>query len=241
MLSKVIILAGGKGERLWPLTADRPKGMVEILGKPLLEYQLRWLRSQGIKDVTMACGYLSDVIQDYFGDGQEWELKISYSVEKSALGRGGAVKQALSGLQPLMAPVLVMNGDNICDLNLKELFAFHNQTGAVATIVCVPLKCPYGIVDLNGNSLIAGFQEKPELPHWVNAGIYVFNPEVYDLLPVVGDHEIITFPELARNGRLHAYKTRTFWKGIDTAKDLSELNAQLEQLYFQPILNQSRA
>ena len=227
MINQAIILAGGRGERLRPLTSDRPKSMVEARGRPLLDYQLHWLKSQNVLQVQLACGYLSEVIEDFCGDGKKWGIKISYSVEPTPLGRGGALKQALKSLNRPTEPILCFNGDIVFDLDLKELVAFHNGCQSTATVVCVPLKSPYGVIDLSEDCSITRFREKPTLPFWVNAGIYILEPEIFDLLPDTGDHEETTFPNLCEQKRLYAFKSKYFWQSVETIKDLKELSTIL--------------
>jgi NDP-sugar pyrophosphorylase family protein len=221
-----IILAGGKGERLRPLTNDRPKGMVEICGRPILLYQLSWLAYHGVRDVTVSCGYLAHVIQDRFGDGQVLGLRINYAVEAVPLGRGGGFRHAMNSFTT-DEPIVGMNGDNITNLNLDDLVAKHRSAGAMATDVLTPLQSPYGIVELGEHNFITGYRERPELPYWLNAGIYVFDPQIRDRLPDIGDHEDTTFPQLALERRLLGYPTRAFWRTADTAKDVSELEQAL--------------
>lgn len=222
------MLAGGRGERLRPLTSDRPKAMVEIHGTPLLAFQLRWLRSQGVAEVVIACGYRHDVLRDYFGDGAQWGLRITYSIEEEPLGRGGALKQAMAGLRVATEPCLATNGDIITDLPLPPVIEHHRRREGLATIVVTPFISPYGIVEVGDRDQVTGFHEKPELPYWINAGIYVLSPEILPLLPDRGDHETTTFPRLAAEGRLAAYRSRAFWRGVDTAKDLAEVAGALE-------------
>lgn len=224
-MKQAVIIAGGKGERLRPLTSEMPKSMITIVDdKPLLWFMLSWLRSHGIEHVAIACGYLHEVIQRYFGDGQCLGLKIDYLIEDKPLGRGGALKKALSHLKP-GEPVLAMNGDFISDLDLSALYSFHLDQKCLATIVVTPLVSPYGIVDIEGPK-VTRFTEKPRLPYWVNAGIYVLTPEVVEYLPDVGDLEVETLPQLADRGQLRAFASEAFWKGIDTVKDLSDIRAQ---------------
>src|SRR5437870_1595200 len=124
-MDQAIILAGGKGERLRPLTENIPKSMVPVLDdKPLLWFMLKWLQSQGIRHVTICCGYRHEVIQDYFGDGSICNLRIEYLIEENPLGRGGALKAALRHLNP-GGSVLALNGDLFTDLNVFELLDFH--------------------------------------------------------------------------------------------------------------------
>jgi len=228
MISCAIILAGGKGERLRPLTEDRPKAMVELLGKPLIDYQINWLSSYGINKITIACGWRHEVIRNYLGDGKKWNVAVNYVVEEQPLGRGGALKGALKILMPFNQPVFSVNGDIICNLNLHSMQEFHNQRGGIATLASVALKSPYGILDLKGDSSIAGFREKPELPYWINGGIYVLESSIIELLPDLGDHEETTFPALAAAGKLQAFKTDALWRSVDTVKDLTELTRELE-------------
>lgn len=225
---QAIVLAGGRGERLRPLTSDRPKAMVEIHGTPLLAYQLRWLRSQGVEEVVIACGYRHDVLRDYFRDGARWDLRITYSIEAEPLGRGGALKQAMETLRLSGDLYLATNGDVITDLSLAPVIEQHRREQVPATVVVTPFISPYGIVEVDDRDRVMGFREKPELPHWINAGIYVLSPEILPLLPDRGDHETTTFPRLAAEGRLGAYRSRDFWRGVDTAKDLAEIARALE-------------
>jgi len=229
-VTDAVILAGGRGERLRPLTQDRPKCMVEVNGMPILAYQLNWLREHGIKRVVIACGYLHEVIESYLGNGLKMGIQISYAVENQPLGRGGALKAGLRKLAGTGSSIIAMNGDNICDLAIGDLAQHHLSTGAMVTVVTTKLRSPYGIADIAEDGKISGFREKPELPYFINCGIYMFNPQLMDRLPDKGDHEELTFPALAREGELAAYRSGAYWRTIDTMKDLSELQADLINL-----------
>ena len=221
-----IILAGGKGERLRPLTGDKPKCMVPLAGKPILEHQIEWLREGGVKDVVVACGYLAAVIQDHFREGKRFGVRLHYSVEDEPLGRGGALKLAYRQVPLEERFVVATNGDNVNTQPLTPLIRRHGETGAVATVMLSRLRSPYGIVKQKGRQII-GFEEKPLLPHWVNAGVYVLNREFFAGLPDVGDHEDELFPKLAAKGKLFGFRSKSYWKAIDTVKDLNEAAAQL--------------
>jgi NDP-sugar pyrophosphorylase family protein len=223
-----IILAGGRGERLRPLTDDRPKGMVEIAGRPILAHQIAWLRFHGIDDITISCGYLADVIQAFFGDGSAFDVRIRYAIEREPLGRGGGFRYAL-GMIETADPVVGTNGDIITNLNLTNVIERHRSAGVVATDVLVPMSSPYGVVDIDDDDRVVGFREKPELPYWLNAGIYVFDPSIRERLPERGDHEDTTFPALAAERRLLGFRSRAFWRAADTAKDVGELNKALAE------------
>lgn len=225
---QAIILAGGKGERLRPFTQDRPKCMVEVLGVPLLGYQLQWLSAQGVTEVIISCGYRHEVIEQYFGAGEKWGVRLQYSVESQPLGRGGALKLAFQLLARGEDLCLGTNGDVVTNVRLKPLIQTHRQNGCLATVVLAPFISPYGIVEVDAEDRVMAFHEKPELPYWMNAGIYVFSREVEPLLPDQGDHEDSTFPRLAQERRLGAYKSRAYWRSVDTVKDISEVSKELE-------------
>lgn len=222
-----IILAGGKGERLRPLTSDKPKSMVPLLGKPILEHQVEWLRDNGVTDIVVACGYLHEVIEAYFEDGERWGVRVGYSVEDLPLGRGGGLKLAYRQVPPSEPFVIGTNGDNVNTQPLAPMVRQHQRTGAVATLLLTQLRSPYGVVQQRGKQIV-GFREKPLLPHWLSAGVYLLSREFFADLPDIGDHEDELFPRLAAEGRLYGFRSRAYWKAIDTVKDLNEAAAQLE-------------
>jgi len=224
-----LIIAGGEGQRLRPLTDDRPKGMVAVAGKPILQHQVEWLRDNGVTHAVLACGYRNDVIQDYFGDGSRFGISVTYSIEASPLGRGGALKLAYRQVPADDAIVIATNGDNIHTQPLAPLVRQHRRTGAVATLLLTQLRSPYGIAQQRGKR-ITGFREKPLLAHWLSAGVYVLNREFLEACPDVGDHEDKLFPKLAAEGKLFGFRSRAYWKAIDTVKDLQEAEKELSRL-----------
>ena len=166
MVKAAIILAGGKGERLRPYTNDRPKPMVEINGKPILAYQLEQLKKAGITEVVFACSYRREALQKHLSSGNKYGIKAFFSVEETPLGRGGGIKKAMKMLFPGWDNVVITNGDNLWKLDIQGLIKKHVDKKAMATIVVVPLKSPYGIVEFNGADEVLGFKEKPVLPHF---------------------------------------------------------------------------
>lgn len=230
---QAIILSGGRGARLSPFTNNCPKGMLKIENKPILEYQLEWLVKHGVKKIIFACGYLSQVIQNYFGDGRKFGVQVGYSIENEPLGRGGAVKYAWKNF-PTNEKIIVTNGDICTGMDLQLGINAHVEQnlkrGVLATISLFPYKSPYGIVRLNEDGYVIGFDEKRALPYWVNGGIYVFEPGIMDYLPDKGDHEVTTFPELAKKSLIYGYQSKDFWKGIDTIKDLNEFSVECKNL-----------
>ncbi|MCJ7509761.1 MAG: nucleotidyltransferase family protein [Dehalococcoidia bacterium] len=227
-----LVLAGGKGERLRPLTEDRPKPMILLAGRPILEYHLAWLRDNGVSHVLLLCGYRADVIRGYFGDGRAWGLTIDYSLEEQPLGRGGAFKLAFARVPESEELIIGTNGDVLSNQPLAPILRTHRASGAVATVMLTRFVSPYGIVRVARDGRIRRFEEKPRLPHWINAGLYVLSRPFFDLLPDVGDHEDTAFPLLAERGQLRAFHSRAYWRSIDTVKDMTE--AAREAAFFAP-------
>jgi len=222
-----LILAGGKGERLRPLTDTLPKPMVPVCGKPILEHQVEWLKAGGVTDVVFLAGYRWEAIKDHFGDGQDFGIKAHYSLEDSPLGRGGAIKAGFPQVPSSEQTVAVLNGDIITDETLNNLSVYHRERKSaneshLATIMVVPMVSPYGLVDMDASGTVTGFREKVEMEHWINAGIYLFDRAITAELPDLGDHETETFPRLAQAGQLAAMRSRSFWRSVDSFKDLDE-------------------
>jgi len=230
-----LILAGGKGERLRPLTDTLPKPMVPLCGKPILCYQIEWLKQVGVTDVVFLVGYRWEAIRDYFGDGHRFGIRAHYSVEESPLGRGGAIRKGFCLVPEDVQLVIVLNGDTIAAEKLDAVVDRHqanktDDSSYLATIMVVPMVSPYGLVDLGPEDHVVGFREKVEMPFWINAGIYVFDRLIAAELPEVGDHETETFHRLAKSGKISAVKSWAFWRGIDSFKDLEVVEEHLVSL-----------
>lgn len=225
-----LIIAGGEGERLRPLTSDRPKPMIPVAGKPILEYQIRWLAGEGVSDVILLCGYKAEVIQEHFKDGSRFGLRVHYSLEDEPLGRGGALKLGARLLPTDEELTLALNGDILTNQPLAPLCRYHRRKGAIATVMLTRLRSPYGITRRDRGGRIVAFEEKPLLPHWINAGIYVLAPDFFRRLPERGDHETTTFPDLAAEGKLFGYRSRAHWRTIDTFKDLTEAETEVGEV-----------
>ncbi len=231
-MTYALILAGGRGERLRPLTDSLPKPMVPLNGKPLLWHQVQWMKDAGVTDVVFLAGYRHEAVMDYFGDGSDHGFNAHYSIEDSPLGTGGAVKKGMSLVPETEESVVVTNGDIVTAEQLSAVMDRHRKRlqlnpDHAATVMVTPFVSPYGIVEVNTEDLIGGFREKAQLPHWINAGIYVFSRAVQQGLPDVGAHEDSTFPELARAGLLGAFRSTAFWRSVDSHKDLREAEAFL--------------
>lgn len=228
-VKSAIILAGGKGERLRPLTNDRPKVMVDVAGKPILYWQIEWLKSHGIKNFILTVSYKHEVIQDFIGDGSKLGINVDYSIEETPLGRGGAIKQAFkSQLIKDHQDVIVTNGDIITKLNLSQMISEHQNRNALVTLLLVPYLSRWGVVKVDDDNCVVGFEEKPKLPYWINGGIYVFNRQIEPLLPQIGDHESETFPKIEKEKFL-GFKDEGFWRAVDVIKDRSEAEKFLKK------------
>ena len=227
-----LILAGGQGERLRPLTDQVPKPMVPICGRPIVWHQVRRLMTVGVTDVVFLTGYLGEAVEEYFGDGAELGLRIQYSREDSPLGRGGALKRGLALVSEAPAPVLATNGDVITDADVSRLIADYQRRRSgnpshAASILTAPMVSPYGIVDIDGYGKVRKFEEKAALPYAINGGIYALDPGIRDMLPETGDHETTTFPALSEAGRMSAVQTDAFWRSVDSLQDLREVERHL--------------
>jgi mannose-1-phosphate guanylyltransferase len=215
---KIVILAGGFGKRLRPLTDTRPKPMIEVSGLPIIEWQIRWLRKFGIKDFVLCVGFMKEQIIDYIGNGARFDCRVEYSVEDSPLGTGGALLNARKFLSDQKF-FFMLNGDILTALDPNRLLLANSDALAL-----VPLRSPFGVVEVDQNSKVLGFVEKPEIPNsWINAGLYRFTQEVFRYLPEKGNIEVTSLPVLAREGKLTAVKyERVFWRSIDSHKDIEE-------------------
>jgi len=222
---RAIILAGGRGERLMPLTADRPKCMVEVAGLPIIAHQLRWLARHSVSDVAVSCGHLAFRIEDFVGDGTKFGLKVQYAVEDQALGSGGGLRHAWQAAGWKDHPVIALNGDVITDLPINAMMDLHDELGSSATMAVVPYVTQKGIVDLDEQFHVTAFREKPTLPYLINAGIYVLDARVYRLLPQQGDCETDTWPQLAQMRQLRGFRIYGRWISIDSVKDVTEANS----------------
>lgn len=225
---KAVILAGGLGKRLKPITDNIPKPLIEICGKPILVRQIEWLRSHGVKDVILCLGFLKEKVIEYVGNGRKLGVHVGYVVEDEPLGTGGAILNA-EHLLSNEEHFLVLNGDVLTDLNPKPLI--EGLKGYVGALALVPLRSPYGIVNTDGNGLIISFTEKPILhAYWINAGIYCFTPKIFPYLKEKTNIETTTFPELASKRLLKAVHYKDcFWRSIDVHKDIEEAERELNQ------------
>jgi NDP-sugar pyrophosphorylase family protein len=229
-LRTAFVLAGGKGERLRPLTDDRPKPMVEVAGTPILVHHLKWLRDNGIDRAVILTGYLHKVIGDYFAVPRIDGLTVKCIAEERPLGRGGAFRNGFELSECTDQLVIGTNGDVITDQSIAPLLDLHQSSGAWVTILLAQLVSPYGIVGVDDAGQVSSFVEKPSLPYWINAGVYLLDSSVFGRFPAEGDHETSTFPDLAQQGRIAGFKSTAFWSSVESPKDLREASDRLQAL-----------
>ncbi|MEK6299654.1 MAG: NDP-sugar synthase [Acidobacteriota bacterium] len=227
---QALILAGGKGTRLRPLTMHTPKPIVPIANRPFLLYQLELLKRADVRDVILSLSYQPHKIEDRLGDGTDFNVRISYVVEASPLGTAGAYRNAAALISQT---TVVFNGDVLTDIDLNEVIRFHRERQATATIVLTPVPNPtaYGLVETEADGRVRRFIEKPKPEEvtcdTINAGIYILEPRVLEYVPE-GEpfmFEYGVFPQLLERGEpFYAYTWRGYWRDIGTAASYLQAN-----------------
>jgi mannose-1-phosphate guanylyltransferase len=231
---KAVILVGGPGVRLRPLTDNCPKPMVPVVNKPFLEHTLTHLKLSGIEEIVLAMNYLPEAIRDYFGDGERCGVRLTYLIEEEPLGTAGAVKNAAAYLD---RPFIVFNGDNVfLEMDFDEVYAFHRDKKAKATICMTQVDNPsaYGVVETDENQRVKRFIEKPppgtETSNRINAGCYILEPEVLGEIPA-GQHYMFEkglFPKLLEIGwPLYGYTYNGYWLDMGTPQKYFNFNMDL--------------
>lgn len=213
---KAVILVGGKGTRLRPLTYKLPKVLLEVKGKSVIEHLFDLLKKYGIRDIILCVGYMKEKIKEYLGDGSKFGVNITYVEEEKPLGTAGPLKLAK---QYLNSSFIVSNGDELKDINIPRMYRLHKRKNALATVALTTVSDPshYGVAKVDG-SRILDFIEKPKLEapsNLINAGFYILEPEVIDLIPDgFSMLEKDVFPQLARKGRLRGFPFHGQWFDI---------------------------
>ena len=217
--SKAVLLVGGKGTRLKPLTDKIPKALLEVQGKAVTEHIFDLLKKYGIREVILCAGYLKDKIKEHFGDGSRFGVSITYIEEDEPLGTAGPLKLAKKYLKESF---IVSNGDELKSINIPRMFRLHRRKGALGTLALTTVDDPshYGVARLDGSRIIE-FVEKPkkeEAPsNLINAGFYILEPEVIDMIPNgFSMLEKDIFPKLAKMGKLRGFPFAGQWFDIGT-------------------------
>ncbi|GAA3115233.1 NDP-sugar synthase [Streptomyces rectiviolaceus] len=237
-MTEAILLVGGKGTRLRPLTVHTPKPMVPAAGVPFLTHQLARARAAGVEHIVLATSYLAEVFEPYFGDGSALGLHIEYVTETEPLGTGGAIRNVASRLTSAPDdPVLIFNGDILTGLDIRALVTTHEDSGADVSLHLTKVDDPraYGLVPTDGTGRVQAFLEKPQTPEeivtdQINAGAYVFRRSVIDTIPagrpVSVERE--TFPDLLASGaHLQGMVDSTYWLDLGTPQAFVRGSADL--------------
>jgi mannose-1-phosphate guanylyltransferase/phosphomannomutase len=227
---KAVVMAGGEGTRLRPLTSNQPKPMVPIVGKPCMEHILELLREHGFEDVIVTVAFLPQAIRSYFGDGASLGLNLQYSVEESPLGTAGSVRLASDALDDTF---LVISGDALCDIDLRQIVDFHKEKGAAVTIGLKSVENPleFGIVVTDEDGKVERFLEKPSwgqvFSDTINTGIYVLEPDVLKHIPTDRPYDFSKelFPLLLEMGRpIYGYVCEGYWQDIGNLDQYRQAN-----------------
>ena len=232
---RAVVLVGGFGTRLRPLTSDLPKQMLPIVDRPMIEHVVGHLAAHGVEEVVLSLGFLPDAFRDAYSDGRCAGIPLHYAVEPEPLDTAGAIRFAAedAGIDEAF---LVLNGDVLTDLAVDELIGFHRASGAEATVSLTPVDDPsrYGVVPTDADGRVTGFVEKPPAGaapcNWINAGTYVFEPSVIDRIEpgrrVSVEREV--FPAMADEGVLYGLRSEAYW--VDTGTPETYLGVQLDLL-----------
>ncbi len=208
MVKDVVVLCGGMGKRLGKVGVDLPKAMVPLNGKPIIDYQIEWLRSHGVSNIILACGFKHEVIEKHLKDS------VKYALEEEPLGTGGAIKNALKYVEG--EEFFALNVDDITDINLKELASLGSNAICLARY-----KCPAGVAQIE-EGIVKNFVEKPFLDIWVSCGVYLLNKSIQ--FPEKGSIEYDVFPKT----KLKAFKHAGMWVTVNTEKDIADVENVLK-------------
>ena len=210
---KALILAGGRGKRLRPITDKIPKPLILINKMPLIERNIKYLKKFGINDIIVCSGYKSKQIENFLKKKKYFNCKIEFSIEKTPLGTGGAIKKAIKNISD--DSFIVINGDIITNINLRKILKKPN------TIAANELKTKFGTMEIRNSKIIA-FNEKTDVEDvWMNPGVYHLSSNIRRILPTKGSLESLVFPKLAKNNLLHTMKFKNvLWHSIDSHKDI---------------------
>ena len=218
---KAIILAGGRGKRLRPITDKIPKPLIPINNMPLIERSIKYLKRYGITEIIISSGYKSNKIELFLKKKKNFGCKIIFSVEKTPLGTGGAIKKALKHIDD--ESFLVLNGDVVTNIDLRKILKKPN------TVAANELKTKFGTMDIKNNKILKFNEKKDVTDVWMNPGIYHLSKNVERLIPKKGSLEGIVFPKMARKNALDVVKFKNvLWFSIDSHKDIEECSKEIK-------------
>lgn len=219
---QVVILCGGKGERLREHTEAIPKPLVEIGGKPILQHIMRTYSYYGYNDFILCLGYKGDKIREYFNQNNNETWNIEFVDTGLDTNTGGRIKKIEKYIET--DNFLATYADGLSDINIKELIEYHKKHGKIATMTCTYLRSNFGIVSINNDNVVVGFKEKPFVNMWMNGGFFIFNKKIFNYLEENSILEGHPMEQLAKDRELVAFKHKGFWEGMDTYKDTRMLN-----------------
>ena len=216
---RAVILAGGKGTRLAPYTTVLPKPLMPIGEMPILEIVIRQLEKHGFNDLTLAVGYLAELLMAYCGDGSKFNVKLNYSREEQPLGTAGPI----SLVSDLNDTFLVMNGDLLTTIDYSAMLKYHKERGALATVACYQrdVKIDLGVIEVDSDNWVVNYIEKPTYHYSVSMGIYLFEPEVLQYIP---KNQRLDLPELVINlmnadKKVNVFNFDGYWLDIGRPDD----------------------
>ncbi|MCW5934521.1 MAG: mannose-1-phosphate guanyltransferase [Fimbriimonadia bacterium] len=231
---KAVVMAGGEGTRLRPITANRPKPLVPIANRPIMEHIVLLLKHQGVQEIVVTLHYLADEIQGYFGDGSDWGVKMHYSLEDTPLGTAGSVKQAEEHLKD--GSFLIISGDALTDVDLEPAIQFHKERGSLATLILARVHNPleFGVVITSEDGRILRFLEKPSwsevFSDTVNTGMYILEPEIFDYMEPNKPYDFSQdlFPLLLREGKpMYGYVMHEYWSDVGSLQQYRDAQEDL--------------
>ena len=218
---KAIILAGGRGKRLRPITDKIPKPLIPINGKPLIERTVKYLKKYGITEIIISSGYKSNLIEKFLKNEKNFGCEIIFSNEKTPLGTGGAIKKALKHIDE--ESFLVLNGDIVTNIDLKKILKKPN------TIAANELKTKFGTMEIKKNKILKFNEKKDVSDVWMNPGIYHLAKNIEKIIPKKGSLEGIVFPKMTQKKTLETVKFKNvLWYSIDSHKDIEECSKEIK-------------
>ena len=228
---KVVILAGGLGTRLRPLTNKKPKPMLPLGKKPLLEHLIKWIRKNGVKEIVLCVSYLHKIIEDYFEDGQRFGVKIEYAVSRKPLATAGQLKTAQKFID---GTFVCIYGDSIFDFNLKNMINEHKKKKSFITMSLYEYKTniKYGVIDTKNNGKVLAWNEKPEIKSKINMGCYIMEPNILDFIPKNKPYEMddVIKKAISRHKSVNSILVKNRFIDVGDKKTYEKINLEYKKL-----------
>jgi mannose-1-phosphate guanylyltransferase len=228
---KVVILAGGLGTRLRPLTNKKPKPMLPLGKKPLLEHLIKWIRKNGVKEIVLCVSYLHKIIEDYFEDGQRFGVKIEYAVSRKPLATAGQLKTAQKFID---GTFVCIYGDSIFDFNLKNMINEHKKKKSFITMSLYEYKTniKYGVIDTKNNGKVLAWNEKPEIKSKINMGCYIMEPNILDFIPKNKPYEMddVIKKAISRHKSVNSILVKNGFIDVGDKKTYEKINLEYKKL-----------